>query len=477
MNKWLYIVLAFCTLVIADNAYSEDHATNPIRVAGQYFVQPVNNPVNHDFGSALNDPHGVVHDGRVYLFAGHDDSPDHGHQFVMHHWWVWSSADLVNWKLESKLDPKDTYLKRPLTSCWAPFGAFRNEKCCFYFSNGGAEIGVAVADSAKGPWHDPIGKALIPAHSLPTSIHDPDILVDDDGECYMVFGTWNYYIARLNEDMVSLAEEPRIIGIDRNFGPYGEGRTDDKPSLHKRNGIYYLSWSSFYATSDSVYGPYEYKGTVIEPALVDPAFRKGHIWCDRHGNFFEFNNQWYYVCNDTSQPGYTGFYRASIMTYVHFKDNGEMAPIQIDALGVGQYDAGCSRIEAENYFRSIGAEKRECPAGGFEMRGLKDGSRLDYPRIYHFPAGATIKLSIASGSKAGTTIEVREGHPGGTLLGTCPIRNSGGWDQFKTVTCTLNNEHGGTRSLCFIVMSESDQEVVRLDWFSLTGPALNLNSQ
>ena len=152
--------------VAADNTTIKDSAKTII-----------NNPLNHDFGSALNDPHGVVHDGKVYLFAGHDFSPDNP-TFVMKDWWVWSSKNLLDWQLESVLDPKDTYLKRPFTDCWAPFGAFRHGKCYFYFSAGGAQGGVVVADSVKGPWRDPLGKPLIP------SGYDADLLKDDDGYFY-----------------------------------------------------------------------------------------------------------------------------------------------------------------------------------------------------------------------------------------------------------------------------------------------------
>jgi hypothetical protein len=53
------------------------------------------------------------------------------------------------------------------------------------------------------------------------------------------------------------------------------------------------------------------------------------------------------------------------------------------------------------------------------------------------------------------------------LLGVLPVSNTGGWDSFQTATCTLENE-AGTSSLCFVVKTESDQEVVRIDGFSLT---------
>lgn len=87
--------------------------------------------------------------------------------------------------------------------------------------------------------------------------------MDDDGRAYMVYGTLNYFVVRLGDDMISLAEPPRPVQSDKNYGPYGAGKTDYKPSLYKRNGIYYLSWSSFYAMATNVYGPYTYKSSVM----------------------------------------------------------------------------------------------------------------------------------------------------------------------------------------------------------------------
>jgi hypothetical protein len=40
--------------------------------------------------------------------------------------------------------------------------------------------------------------------------------------------------------MSSLAEPLRHVNVTGAFGPCGDGKTDDKPFLHKRNGVYYL---------------------------------------------------------------------------------------------------------------------------------------------------------------------------------------------------------------------------------------------
>ena len=434
-------------------------------LAALFFASDVQaaNPIVE--GKGLCDPHALVVDGRVYLFATHDFSPD-AKRFTMKDWWVWSSDDLLNWRLESTLKPEETFIGKPFNDCWATFGVCKDGKYYWYFSAGPKQIGVAVADSPGGPWKEPLGKPLVPEGLTHTQARDPDVLMDDDGKAYMIFGTFNYFIVRLNEDMISLAETPRPVVVQNAEGVHGKGKTDDKPSLHKRNGIYYLSYGCFYAMSENLYGPYVWKGSVVDPKTVAPEFstHPADIFKDRHGNFFEFNKQWYYVCNDRSQPGRSMCYRDSIISYVHYKDNGEMAPVRIDRIGVGQYDATRPRIEAEDYFKAVKAEQRECSAGGFEVRGLAKGSELYFPNVLNLPPNSMMTISVASADPKGGLIEVREGLPDGKLIGSIRVPNTGGWDNFQSIACPLKNAAGRV-SLC-IVFKESEQEFCRLDWLA-----------
>jgi len=427
----------------------------------------IGNPLKPGIG--LTDPHVSIYGDCAYMYATHDFSPGNK-QFVTKNWWVWASTDLVNWRQAGTLRPEETFLKQPSDQCWAGFGASKHGKYYWYFSAGPTEIGVVVANSPAGPWMDPLGKPLVPKGLTPTEERDPDILMDDDGQTYLVYGTFHYFVVRLNDDMISLAEKPRPLQLDREFGPYGEGKTDDKPSLHKRNGIYYLSWSSFYAMSTNVYGPYAYKGSVIvaenvAPELqVDKAVRKYDLWHDRHGNFFTWHHQWYYACNDKSLPGRNDHFRDSCLSYVHYRDDGEMAPIRLDRIGVGQYDAAQPRIEAEDFFDAEQAEIKERPGGGFEVRGLSEGTRLAYPNLRNLPPNATVSFRVASSHPGGGTIELRDGSANGTLLGICTVPDTGGWDKYQTFSCGLKNEPG-TKSLCLIFKGGAD-ELMRLDWMS-----------
>jgi len=439
-------------------AIAEKMGDSQLRGKGPNQLPPVGNPIMPGIG--LCDPHIRVFNGRIYLYATHDASPL-SPQFRTNDWWIWTTDDLVHWEEVCVLKPEQTYLRRAFSSCWATDAATRNGKYYFYFSGGPEEIGVVSASTPIGPWTDPLGKPLIPKGMVRTEERDPGILMDDDGACYIVFGTWDYYIARLNEDMISLAEAPRLVTLDRKFGPYGEGKTDDKPYLHKRNGIYYLSWGCFYATGKSPYGPFTYKGSLMTPETTAAAFRNNHFYMDRHASFFEFHGQWYMICNDYSNEGTTAYFRNSVLSYIHYRDNGDIAPVRLDGVGVGRYDAALGKVEAEDYFKLTGGSVRESPAGGFEVRGLSDRSMLFYPNIEHIPSRAklVVRLSSLGGSKG--RIEIRGDGAEGKLLGAAKIPATSAWDKYSdlAIPVALKTE---TASLAFVFRGDSG-ELARLD--------------
>ena len=375
-------------------------------------------------------------------------------------WWVWSSDDLVNWKQESVLKPEQTYFGKPMPTCWATSAATRDGKYFFYFSRGREEVGVVSGPSPVGPWTDPIGKPLVNKASTPTktAARDPAILQDDDGANYIIFGVYDYYLAKLGDDMTSLAEAPRLVKLDRKFGPYGEGKTDDKPFLHKRNGKYYLSWSSFYAMADNVYGPYIFKGSVIAADRTDEVFQKALVQ-DRHGCFFDFNGQSYFSCNDQSFPGTTHYFRNTVITYVHYRPNGEIEPVYLDRQGVGEYDAKQRVIDAENFFKATDATVIESSDGGFDLV-MKDGASAAFPNVAHLADVGTIYLR--GGSRSAAKIEVRANAADGPLVAVCDMAGTDA-DAYKTVNAAMNLP-AGAKDL-YLVARTANGETCRINWF------------
>jgi hypothetical protein len=157
-----------------------------------------------------------------------------------------------------------------------------------------------------------LGKPLVAIGDYPTYSRDPGVLMDADGSNYLIFGTFNYFIAKLNEDMISFAEEGRAVKV------VNLEHKDDKPFLHVHRGVYYLSWGCFYAVGDNPYGPFNYSGSIIDvDSLANTSFSNGGGTADRHGSFFTLHGQTYFACNDRSHGGNSQFRSTIIMYCTH----------------------------------------------------------------------------------------------------------------------------------------------------------------
>lgn len=411
------------------------------------------NPVIINKG--VNDPHIRIFDGKAYLSATHDKSAGNT-RFTTDVWWLWSSEDLVEWKLEYTLKPEETYIGKPYDGCWATDITKRNGKYYWYFSERNEQTGVMVADSPSGPWTDPLGKPLLDRDLTPTQEYDPGIFQDKSGDFYIVFGVWDFYLAKLNEDMISLAEKPRKITLNNPRGPYNpdglnvNSPTDDKPFLHYYKGKYYLSWGCFYAMADNVYGPYDYKGSVIEkesfaPGYDAPTWPKGFKQ-GRHGSFFEWHNQWYFSYCDISQTG-NRFFRDTFISYLHYRENGEMAIIRVDGTGVGEYDATDGKIEAEDYFKASGNKTIEIKNDGFVVSEMQKNNFLIYPNIKGLKGKKRIEFRFVSTGPV--SIEIRNGSPESELIGRYHVKGKKPHPGFRNFACNIP-EMSDKQSICLI---------------------------
>ena len=351
------------------------------------------------------DPHMHVFNGRVWLHATHDAIPGSSY-FSMHDWQIWSSADCVEWQLESVVRPEDFHMG-PSSDCWAVDCEERNGKYYYYFSDGNMRTGVGVGDSPAGPFKDVLGKPLLDGTLTTTREYDPCVFKDDDGEYYLVFGgpSWcygegcGYFIARLNEDMVSFAETPRRLEVNHP--------ADDKASLNKFGGRYYLTYGGHYAISDNIYGPYEYKGHT--GASED------------HTSYFEWNGQ---IFNAITVFDHYGLYRSAGMCYVHIRDNGDLVtdPLIVE-YGVGQYDSNWNRIEAEWFMRGVNVKKAEIHNyPGFFVSCTQEAV-LVYPKVRNLSNKTGLSLK-ASCSGTGGEIELREGNENGRVLGSVRLEKA-----------------------------------------------------
>lgn len=413
--------------------------------------------------SGMADPHIFIFNGKPYLYSTRDiDSIQTKGRFIMPDWHIWSSNDLVQWNHERTIHPTETYMGKS-NDCWATDMGWRNEKYYFYFSNKNISTGVMVANSPVGPFIDALGKPLLDTGLTTSKEYDPTILMDDDlfNSSYIAFGHYRnddpklgYYIAKLNNDMISLAEEPRKIIIT---GDEDVLTANDKPNLHKYNGLYYLSAGSHYATSTNIYGPYVRRG--------NSGFSKFGLTQQAHGNYFIWNNQWFHTWCKFHLSKEVAYYRESYLTYVHYKDDGSM--VDDTTLlskhfknGVGQYDANWDNIEAEWYMAANNIKKGE-NLNGFEIKSCHNNGYLYYPNIRNLKKNTTLNLKV--NSHAGGVIEVREGSLKGPLLGSIKIPLESSKNYFL-YNCSLINKVG-TANLYFVFKGELNKNLFSIDWF------------
>ncbi|MGB3150222.1 MAG: family 43 glycosylhydrolase, partial [Maribacter sp.] len=193
------------------------------------------NPILKDMG--VSDPHVRVFNDTIYLYSGHDATVE-DKTWVMKDWRVFSTTDLVNWKIRDTISPKENYMDNNSTDCWASDATTRNGKYYFYFSDRKRGVGVMTSTSPVGPFEDALDKPLV------SPMHDPTILIDDDAgrTPYLIYGDkegGGFHIAKLNDDMVSTSEMARPIQIN---GAEWENAPEwmDKNYMFKHNDTYYL---------------------------------------------------------------------------------------------------------------------------------------------------------------------------------------------------------------------------------------------
>jgi hypothetical protein len=412
-----------------------------------FFHARADNPLISGIG--MSDPHVRVFNDTVYLYTGHDTSPN-DKTWVMKEWRIFRSTDLVNWEQVGTISPEDNYMDDQSTDCWAADAIKRNGQYYFYFSDRKRGVGVMTAPQPQGPFADPLGKPLV------SPMHDPTILVDDDSAHYLVYGDkegGGFHIARLNDDMISLAEAPKPIEIT---GEEWEQAPQwmDKNYIFNYKNTYYLSWGRDYAVSKNVYGPYTSVGAVGEGYDLNEY---------AHGSFFHWKGQFYHLWCRYLRPGYK--YRETIMTYCHIDDEDRIVTDTgfLDKHyenGVGQYHAGWERLEAEWFYEiSEGLKKSGTREDGFKVEGITNGSWLRFANTTFQQAKDRIVISVPELSGK-AFMEIRLGSPDGQLLGSVDLHDQKSDGLYAG---TLTQSFEGTADL-YLVFNGKKSFQCSLDW-------------
>ncbi len=448
-----------------------------------------------------SDPAPMVHDGTMYVYTGHDE--DKADFFWMQEWRVYSTRDMVNWQdhgsplaLESFSWADD---RAWASQCVERDGKFYWYICAHSRLSNGMAIGVAVSDSPTGPFRDAIGKPLFENGSWDHI--DPTVLIDDDGQAWLMWGNPQVYYLKLNRDMISYSGElGRLDMTEEAFGgPMMSKREKGKqykdsyvegPWLRKVQGsltkvratqgsmtkfkvqgsTYQLLYAAggvpehiSYSTAPSPVGPWKYAG-VIMPLSDTGSFTN-------HCGVADYKGHSYFFYHTGKLPGGGGFGRSVAVEEFQYNADGSFPTIMPTDEGVKPVDTFCPfrRVEAETMAFSRGVKTEQGDDIGVYVSDIHNG---DYIKLQHVAFGnklpRTFSARVASGLRGGQ-IEIRVDSLGGQLLGTVHVPGTGGWQQWQTLTIDLTTIVRGTHDLYFAFKGRKGPKLFNFDWWEMRG--------
>ncbi|MCR4809817.1 MAG: glycoside hydrolase family 43 protein [Prevotella sp.] len=430
-----------------------------------------------------SDPAPMVHDGTMYVYTGHDE--DGADFFWMQEWRVYSTTDMVNWTdhgsplaLESFSWADD---RAWASQCVARNGKFYWYICAHSKLSGGMAIGVAVGDTPTGPFKDAIGKPLFENGSWDHI--DPTVLIDNDGQAWLMWGNPQCYYLKLNRDMISYSGELGKLDMTEEAfgGPMMRQRQQGKkykdsyvegPWLTKRNGTYQLLYAAggvpehiSYSTAPSPTGPWKYAGEIM-PLSETNSFTN-------HCGVADYKGHSYFFYHTGKLPQGGGFGRSVAVEEFKYNADGSFPTILPTDEGVKPVDAlsPYRRVEAETMAFSKGIKTEQNDAIGVYVTDIHNG---DYIKLQSVDFGVAWPTSftarVASGLRGGA-IEVRLDSLGGELLGTLSVPGTGGWEQWQTLTTDLLplTSLPSPHDLYLVFKGRKGPKLFNFDWWEMGG--------
>jgi hypothetical protein len=264
---------------------------------------------------------------------------------------AYSTKDMVNSTYHgSIMKATDVSWRNDDFSCWAAQMIEYRGKFYLYFcmwdrtDNGKQSIGVAGADSPTGPYVD-IGHPLVKGSvTMPQTSDwndiDPTVFVDVvDGveRRYLAWGNGIYYIAELNEDMISIKDQNGDGLIRMNDDIFQQtfremnGSFTEGPWLYRRGDIYYnffaRNWREdlAYVMASSPMGPWYFASMLMEPTATSNT---------NHPAVVDFNGKTYLFYHNGMLPGGSGYSRTICVQEIRFDANGFIYPMVESSVGL-----------------------------------------------------------------------------------------------------------------------------------------------
>lgn len=438
---------------------------------------PILRDTDPDFIYAC-DPSAEVFDGKVYLYCSHDQ-PDAVNYESMKDYAILESSDLKTWinhgvKLDPQLDPGFEHF---MSNMNAPDAAYKNGWYYWYFPGNVTHVGVAKSRTPTGPW-EPAASGSI------TSIFDPTVIVDDDGQAY-IYGNDHWVdIGDPGSHILGAKLKDNMVELDGPLMRLSEEVVNEAVHVFKRNGIYYFSARvgavTKYWMSDSPLPHYAMlKGVLAPNSPASP----------NHTSAIEFKGEWYLFYHRGDVNHGSNYRRSACFDKMTFRKDGTIEPIvytlDVEPSSAGKTarrrggttkidpsisqpvtrEDGSVRMEAEDLSGKCGTTVVDLQDGG-NAKGvghISDGDWTSYPALDFGKNPFEFRVRV-SAPKEGGSIVLRVDSPTGVVVGTIPVPATGA--SFETVSIPMQKIRGS--QILYLCYVGGAGDFMAVNWFEWT---------
>lgn len=318
--------------------------------------------------------------------------------------------------------------------------------------------GVAVSISPAGPFAR--------GQKINISDHpqiDPSVFIDSDGQAYYLWGQFSLKMARLRPNMreIDLSTlKDSIITENEHFFHEGAFMT-------KRNSVYYLVFADMsrgnmptclgYATSNQPFGPYHYRGVIIDNNFCNPG-----NW-NNHGSIVEYAGQWY-VFYHRSTHG-CNMMRKACVEPITFGNDGSIQEVEMTSQGAGPPLDAFRKIEGEQACLLHGNLLIEADSLNEVLSRFSKGSRAAFKYVDFGKGADSITVRVRKGA-TDCGFNIKLGQPWGDHLGYVHINKQRYSNEWCEVTFPVKNTIG-IHALWFefYIPEDALAPYSAIDWF------------
>ncbi len=437
-----------------------------------------------------SDPAPMVHNGTMYVYTGHDE--DGADFFWMQEWRVYSTTDMVNWTDHGSPLALESFSWAD-DRAWASQTIERDGKFYWYICahsklSGGMAIGVAVSDSPTGPFKDAIGKPLY-EDGIWDHI-DPTVMIDDDGQAWLMWGNPQVYYLKLNRDMISYSGElGRMDMTEEGFGApamnkrergkkykdnYTEGpwirKVDQKKYKVDKNKVYQLLYAAggvpehiSYSTAPTPTGPWTYAGEIM-PLCETKSFTN-------HCGVADYKGHSYFFYHTGKLPNGGGFGRSVAVEEFKYNADGSFPTIMPTDEGVKPLSTfnPYVKTQAETMAFSKGVKTEQNDEVGVYVTEIHNGDYIKLQNVkFDGNVAKQFTARVATGLRGGQ-IEVRLDSVKGEMIARLEVPATGGWEKWQTLSADITKTVTGNHNLYFVFTGRKGPKLFNFDWWQIQG--------